>query len=64
VGEAADCDARDPATGLVKLDKGKETQIPIRIHDDFTGPLVEIRVTEPATGAVFHRLKLRNSIME
>ena len=64
VGEAADCDARDPATGLVKLDKGKETQIPIRLHDDFTGPSAEIRVTEPTTGAVFHRLKLRNSIME
>jgi hypothetical protein len=64
VGEAADCDARDPATGLVKLERGKETPVPIRIHDDFAGPTVEIRATDPATGSIFHRLKLRNSIME
>lgn len=64
VGEAADCDARDPATGSVKLERGKETQVPVRIHDDFTGPSVEIRATEPTTGSIFHRLKLRNSLME
>ena len=64
VGEAADCDARDPATGLVTLEKGKETQVPIRIHDDFSGPAVEIRATDPATGTVFHRLKLKNAVLE
>jgi hypothetical protein len=64
VGEAADCDARDPAPGLVTLTKGKETQVPVRIHDDFTGPSVEIRATDPTTGSIFHRLKLENSIME
>lgn len=64
VGEAADCDARDPATGLVKLEKGQETQVPVRIHDDFSGPSAEIRATEPTTGAIFSRLKLKNSIME
>ena len=64
VGETADCDARDPATGLVTLEKGKEIQVPIRIHDDFSGPAVEIRATDPATGTVFHRLKLKNAVME
>jgi hypothetical protein len=64
VGEAADCEARDPATRLVTLTKGKETEVPVRIQDDFSGPSLEIRATDPATGAVFHRLKLRNSIME
>jgi hypothetical protein len=64
VGEAADCDARDPATGLVTLEKDKETQVPVRIHDDFAGPFVEIRVTDPITGAILHRLKLKNSVME
>jgi hypothetical protein len=64
VGEAADCEARDPATRLVTLAKGKETEVPVRIQDDFSGPSLEIRATDPATGAVFHRLKLRNSIME
>ena len=64
VGEAADCEARDPATRLVTLARGKETQVPIRIQDDFSGTFVEIRTTDPATGAIFHRLKLKNSIME
>lgn len=64
VGEAADCEARDPATRLVTLARGKETQVPIRIQDDFAGTFVEIRTTDPATGAIFHRLKLKNSILE
>jgi len=41
VGEAADCEARDPATRLVTLNKGTETQVPVRIQDDFTGANVE-----------------------
>jgi hypothetical protein len=64
VGEAADCDARDPNTRLVTLEKGKETQIPIRIHDDFAGSSIEVRAVDPATGAIFHRLKLKNAVME
>jgi hypothetical protein len=64
VGEAADCEARDPATRMVTLTRGKETQVPVRIQDDFSGASAEIRATDPATGAIFHRLKLQNSIME
>jgi len=64
VGEAADCEARDPATHLVTLKKGIETQVPIRIDDDFSGANVEIRATDPATGAVFHRLKLKSSALD
>jgi hypothetical protein len=64
VGEAADCEARDPASRLVTLMKGKETEVPIRIQEDFDGPFAEIRATDPATGAIFHRLKLTNAIME
>ncbi len=64
VGEAADCEARDPATRLVTLNRGAETQVPVRIQDDFSGANVEIRATDAATGAVFHRLKLKSSIME
>jgi len=64
VAEAADCEARDPATHLVTLIKGKETQVPVRIRDDFDGASLEIRATDPATGRIFHRLKLKNSIME
>lgn len=64
VGEAADCDARDPVTRLVTLEKGKETQVPLRIHDEFNGGSIEVRAIDPATGTIFHRLKLRNAVME
>jgi hypothetical protein len=64
VGETVDCDARDPATHLVTLQKGSETQVPIQIRDNFSGSSVEIRVTDPTTGRVFHRLKLKNVVME
>lgn len=64
VGEAADCEARDPATRLVTLKKGMETQVPLRVREDFSGSTVEIRATDPATGVVFHRLKLTSSVME
>jgi hypothetical protein len=64
VGEVADCEARDPATHLVTLGKGKETEVPVRIRDDFDGASVEIRATDPVTGRIFHRLKLKNSLME
>jgi hypothetical protein len=64
VGEAADCESRDPATRLVTLIKGIETQVPVRIQDDFAGVAIEVRTTDPVTGAVFHRLKLKSSLME
>jgi hypothetical protein len=64
VGEAADCEARDPASRFVTLIKGIETQVPVRIQDDFTGASIEVRATDPATGGVFHRLKLKSSLME
>ena len=64
VGEAADCEARDPATRMVVLPRGKETQVPVRVQDDFSGASVEVRATDPATGAIFHRLKLHNAVME
>jgi hypothetical protein len=64
VGDAADCDARDPVTRLVTLEKGKETQVPLRVRDEFTGPSIEVRAIDSATGIIFHRLKLRNSLLE
>jgi hypothetical protein len=64
VGEAADCDARDPNTRLITLEKGKETQVPIRIQDDFKGSSIEVRAVDPTTGRIFYRLKLRNAVME
>jgi hypothetical protein len=63
VGEAADCDARDPATGRITLEQGKETQVPIRIGDDFQAD-IEIRALDPQTQVVLARLKLKNALME
>lgn len=64
VGRAADCDARDPVTGLVTLVKGMETQVPLRISDDFQGKAIEVRASDPTSGAIFHRLMLKNAVME
>lgn len=64
VGEAADCDARDPITRLVKLAKGQETQVPLRVSEDFAGASLEVRAVDPTTGAVLSRLKLKNAMME
>ncbi len=63
VGEAADCDARDPTTGLLTLQPGQETQVPLRIGAEFEGTLIEIRAIDPTgPGFVFARLQLRNAV--
>ena len=65
VGEAVDCDARDERTGFIRLHRDEETQVPLRIEDNFRGRQVEIRVVN-ADGpeVVFGRLTLKNGIME
>ncbi|HVC94152.1 MAG TPA: PglZ domain-containing protein [Pirellulales bacterium] len=63
VGEVADCDARDPVTGLVTVARGRETPVPIRLGDDFHGKMIEVRAYEAATGAVLDRLTLDNGLM-
>ena len=64
VGEAADCEERDPATGLVTLVQGATASIPLRIADGFSGEELEVRATEPNTGVVHSRLRLKNSTLE
>ena len=49
---------------MVTLEKGTETQVPIRIQEDFTGGAVEIRAIDPSTGAALARLKLKNAVMD
>jgi hypothetical protein len=63
VGQAGDCDARDPITGEIKLQSGVETQVPLIIDPDFQGSSVEVRAIDPRTGAVFARLSLTNARM-
>jgi hypothetical protein len=64
VGRAADCDARDAATGDIVLQAGVETQVPLIVDSDFSGPSVEIRAVDPRSGAVLDRLPLKNGRLE
>jgi PglZ domain len=65
VGQAADCDARDPATGLIHLRVGTEETVMIRIDDDFDGKEVVLQVLDAGgTGVVLGSIKLKNDCLE
>jgi len=64
VGEAADCDARDPVTGLIALQRGQHIQIPLRLDDDFEGQAIEVRAIDASgSGVVLARLPLKNAMV-
>ena len=63
VGHAADCDARDEATGLVRLMNGGEVPVPIVLSGDL-GETIEIRATDPVSGRVLDKLTLKNDVLE
>lgn len=64
VGDAADCDARDESTHEVTLKPGVETPVPVLVEPEFSGPFVEVRVTDPVTGQIWARQKLKNALMD
>ncbi len=64
VGVAAECDARNADTGEITLQAGVETAVPLVIDSNFTGSRIEIRATDPRTGAIFAKLSLKNGRME
>ncbi|MBI3967055.1 MAG: PglZ domain-containing protein [Chloroflexi bacterium] len=64
VGQAGDSDVTDPNTGEVILPAGTEVSIPLVIDHDYRGPSVEIRATEPATGAILASLTLKNGRLD
>ncbi len=64
VGDAADCDARDESTHEITLGPGVDTPVPVLIAADFSGPFVEIRVTDPVTGQIWARQKIKNALMD
>lgn len=65
VGEAADCEARDPHTGLVTLSTTDRIHIPIALNPDFRGDTVEVRVVDATIqGRSYASLVLRNAILE
>lgn len=62
VGQPTDCDALDPATGLVRLRVGEEEHVLIRIDDDFAGAEVEIRIQDAGgRGVLLGSKKLKNA---
>lgn len=61
VGRSADCDARDPATGLIHLTAGVEVPVLVRIDDDFDGPEIDLRVLDAGeAGVKLGSKKLKN----
>lgn len=65
VGEAADCEARDPHTGLVSLTTNERVHVPVALEPGFDGDAVEIRVTDAATtGLSYASLVLRNATLD
>lgn len=64
VGEAADCDARNPTTGQIVLKRGNETQVPLRLDDSFDGDKIEVRaIAATGPGVVLDRKQLKNNMM-
>lgn len=64
VGEAADCEARDPHTGLVTLEANARVHVPIALEPDFDGDSVEIRASDATTpGRLYASLVLRNATL-
>ena len=63
VGHAVDCEARNEATGLVRLMNGEETQVPVLLKEA-VGDSVEIRATDPVSGRVLDTLTLKKNMLE
>ena len=64
VGSATDCEARDEKTRAVTLQANTETPVPVLIDQDFDGPEVEIRVSDPETRVVWARRRLKNAMLD
>jgi hypothetical protein len=65
VGQAADCEARDPETGLIRLRANIEESVAVRIYDDFKDPEVEVQVLDAAgTGVLLGSKKLKNACLD
>lgn len=64
VGDAADCDARDPGTGEISLRAGETTAVPLLVDPDFSGNEIEVRAIDPRTNVVYSRLTLKNGRLD
>lgn len=65
VGQAADCEARDPATGVIRLRANVEEAVAVRVDDGFDGPAVEVQALDAAgVGLVLGSKKLENACLD
>jgi hypothetical protein len=64
VGEAADCDARDPISHEITLVAGQETAVPILINSEFKGDKIQVRVIDLDSPLILASLELKNGILD
>jgi len=63
IGEAAECDARDPISHEVILISGQETAVPVLINPEFKGEKIQIRVVDLDTPVILSTFELKNGIL-
>ena len=63
VGRVAPNPSVDPATGLVTMEAGAATKLPLRMDDDFEGEFT-VSATDPVTQVTYASLKLRTDYVE
>lgn len=64
VGSPGECDALNLSTGEIELQSGQETQVPLLIEPTYQGERIEIRASDPKTGAILARLTLKNARLD
>jgi hypothetical protein len=64
IGSVGECDALNLSTGEIELQSGQETQVPLMIESSYQGERIDIRATDPKTGAILARLTLKNARLD
>lgn len=64
IGEAADCDARDPISHEITLIAGQETAVPVLLNPEFKEDKIQIRVTDLDSPIILASLELKNGILD
>jgi PglZ domain len=64
IGSAGECDALNLSTGEIELHSGQETQVPLLVEPTYQGERIEVRATDPKTGAILARLTLKNARLD
>ena len=65
IGQVEDCDARDPATGLITLKTAEEVTVAIHVDDRFAGTEFTIQALDArGAGVVLGSLCLKNGCVD